>query len=197
MSSEKLSVLRRKLPINKVEQNTGQIDGLPANPRTISTERLELLKQSILNFPQMMELREVVVFPVGDKFVAIGGNMRLLACRDLEIKSIEAKILPPDFPVEKLKEFIIKDNVEFGETDINAIKDDWDDLPLNDWGMSISAVGDTFEPNMSPETSYQKVTAADIVKTQDQLENQFKDKADEFVEVSCPHCAETFYIRGE
>src|SRR3982750_611194 len=108
--------MKQTLPVSAVETNNGQIPGLPKNPRLIRDARFQKLKQSINDFPEMLELREIVVFPQLGKFICIGGNMRFLACKDLGHTEIAAKVLPADFPVEKLKEFAIKDNVEFGET---------------------------------------------------------------------------------
>lgn len=130
------------LPLAKIQPNTGQIPGLPKNPRTIRDSRFVQLKKSIEEFPEMLELREIVVFPFKGKFVAIGGNMRYLACKDLHLKEIPAKILPADFPVERLREFAIKDNVNFGQDDMDSILTDWSDFPVTDWGAELPDMTD-------------------------------------------------------
>ncbi|TDQ79562.1 ParB/RepB/Spo0J family partition protein [Sphingobacterium yanglingense] len=117
--------------------NTGQINGLPSNPRFIKDDKFEKLKQSILDDPEFMEIREIVVFPYGDNYVIIGGNMRYRACVELEIKEVPCKILPADTPVEKLRAFLMKDNIAFGSTDWNMIANEWDEQELIDWGMDI------------------------------------------------------------
>src|SRR5438552_5058710 len=105
----------RLLPLKSIQTNNGQIPGLPKNPRLIKDARFAKLKTSIEEFPEMLELREIVVFPHKGKFVCIGGNMRFLACKDLKIAEVPAKVIPEGFPIERLAEFAIKDNITFGE----------------------------------------------------------------------------------
>jgi hypothetical protein len=185
--------MKRTLSIASVVTNNGQVPGLPKNPRLIRDGRFEKLKRSIVDFPEMLELREIVVFPFGKKFVCIGGNMRYLACLDLGYKEIPAKVLPADFPVEKLAEFAIKDNVPFGEDDFDILANEWTDLPLEEWGLELPDLSE-FAPNLEPEVSQRTVSAEDIVKTKAELDDHFKD-ADQYVEVICPHCAKEFFIR--
>lgn len=130
-------IIYRNININQIETNRGQIDGLPKNPRFIRDDKFEKLKQSIKDFPEMLELREVVVFPFKDKYVVVGGNMRYLSCKDLGLAEIPAKVLPVDFPIEKLAEFAIKDNASFGENDWDLIANEWTDFPLDDWGLNF------------------------------------------------------------
>ena len=68
-----------ELPIAQLEENKGQIDGLPATPRNIQPDKLAKLKRSILDNPEMLQLRGILVYPHGDKYIVIGGNMRLRA----------------------------------------------------------------------------------------------------------------------
>lgn len=123
-----------------------QIRKNPNNPRIIRDEKFEKLKRSIQDFPQMMELRPIVVDEDG---VILGGNMRYEA-----IKSLKMAEFPDDWVkrVEELteeqkKEFIVKDNVGFGDWDWDSIANDWDDLPLDDWGLDIPSfqTAETFE----------------------------------------------------
>ncbi len=129
------------LPVNKVKTNTGQIPGLPRNPRTIRDARFAALKRSIQDFPEMMELREVIVFPYRGFFVAIGGNQRLLACKDLGYKEVPAKVLPKTTPVTRLAEFALKDNANFGEDDLDALTAEWQEFPIEEWGIEIPDLG--------------------------------------------------------
>ena len=109
------------LPIGKIESNHGQIDGLPKNPRIIRDHQFEALKRSIQDNPEMLTLRELLVYPHGGKYVVIGGNMRLRVLQDLGEKSVPCKIIAEDTPVEKLRAYTVKDNVSGGEWD-------WDEL---------------------------------------------------------------------
>lgn len=109
------------ISVKDLEYNTGQIKGLPSNPRLSKDYRYTQMKKSIEESPEMLYLREVLVYPHGDKFVAIGGNLRLRACKDLGFEEIPCKILPKDTPSEKLREYSQKDNVSFGENDVDRM----------------------------------------------------------------------------
>lgn len=100
-----------------LEPNTGQIKGLPENPRTWSTDDLEKLKDSIEESPDLLEARDLIVKKNGKKYVIIGGNMRFHALGELGYKKVPCIVLPDDIPVEKLKEIAIKDNGNFGKWD--------------------------------------------------------------------------------
>lgn len=120
-----------------IEANKGQIKGLPKNPRSIRKPAFDKLKKSIQDFPEMLELRELIVFPFNGKYVAIGGNMRLKACESLGIEEIPCKILDKETPIERLREIAIKDNVASGEDDWDLLANEWDAEELVDWGMFI------------------------------------------------------------
>ena len=73
----------RDIKLSELQPNEGQIAGLPANPRTIQPDKLAKLKKSILDNPEMLQLRGILVYPHGDKYIVIGGNMRLRAMVEL------------------------------------------------------------------------------------------------------------------
>ena len=125
------------LPISKIENNKGQVEGLPSNPRLIKNEQYEALKKSIQDAPEMLTLRELLVYPHDGKYVVIGGNMRLKVLRELGEKQVPCKIIPEDTPVEKLREYTIKDNTTGGMWDWDALANEWDEQLLNDWGMKL------------------------------------------------------------
>ena len=83
-----------ELPIAQLEENKGQIDGLPANPRNIQPDKLAKLKRSILDNPDMLQLRGILVYPHGDKYIVIGGNMRLRAMVELGMTSAPCVVIP-------------------------------------------------------------------------------------------------------
>ena len=126
-----------KIPLNKIELNTGQIPGLPKNPRFIKDARYKKLLQSLQELPSMMDLREVIVFPFGDRYVAIGGNMRVRACNELKWDEVPCKVLDIETPVAVLKEIAIKDNNGYGEDDWSALITDWDVNDLINWGVEV------------------------------------------------------------
>lgn len=122
------------MPVSKLRMNTGQIEGLPKNPRVIKGERYEKLKKSLQDNPEMLKLRELVAVQYGGDHVVIMGNMRLKALRELGVKKVPVKVLPEGVPVEHLKAYVAKDNVEFGQWDMEMLKLDWDVDELQDWG---------------------------------------------------------------
>lgn len=122
----------------KIDSNTGQIPGLPANPRKWTKDEMNKLKKSIAETPELLEARGAIVYPHEGRYIVLGGNMRLEAVKALKWKEMPCVILPKSLPVEKLKEIVIKDNSSFGEWDMEALSDEWDDLPLSDWGTDIS-----------------------------------------------------------
>lgn len=127
----------KNISIKQLEVNKGQIEGLPKNPRFIRDERYEALKKSISDAPEMLSLRELIVYPFNGKYVICGGNMRFRACKDLGHKEIPCKILDADTPVEKLREYTIKDNNGFGQDDFDLLANEWDVNELTDWGMEL------------------------------------------------------------
>jgi len=112
----------------------------PNNPRFIRDERFEKLKRSIQDFPEMMSLRPMVI---SNGFV-VGGNMRLRAIKELGMKEVpEAWVKYADLTPEEEREFIIKDNVGFGEWDWSMIANEWDVEQLEEWGLYVPGFPET------------------------------------------------------
>jgi ParB-like chromosome segregation protein Spo0J len=111
----------------------GKIKNNPNNPRLIKDDKFKKLVKSIKEFPEMLEIRPIVV----DKDnIVLGGNMRLRACQEAGLK--EVHILQADKLTEKQqREFIIKDNVGFGEWDWDDLANEWDTEELEDWGLDL------------------------------------------------------------
>jgi hypothetical protein len=105
----------------------------PNNPRLIKDEKFAKLVNSIKGFPEMLEIRPIVV---NSDMIVLGGNMRLKACKEAGLKEIPV-IFADDLTEEQQREFIIKDNVGFGEWDWEMIANEWEPEQLEDWGMSI------------------------------------------------------------
>jgi len=123
------------LPISKIETNHGQIDGLPKNPRILRDEQYKRLKRSIEDNPEMLTLRELLVYPHDGKYVVIGGNMRLRILQDLGEKEVPCKIIAEDTSVDKLRAYTIKDNTSGGEWDWDDLANEWDADELDSWGL--------------------------------------------------------------
>jgi ParB-like chromosome segregation protein Spo0J len=113
--------------------NISKVRTNPNNPRIIKDEKFAKLVQSIQEFPQMLEIRPIVV---NDDMIVLGGNMRLKACLEAGLKEIPI-IKASNLTEEQQKEFIIKDNVGFGEWDWNDLANNWDAEELEKWGLDI------------------------------------------------------------
>ena len=116
----------KKVSIDKLKPN-------PDNPRIIKDDKFKKLVQSIKDFPEMLKLRPIVV----DKdMVVLGGNMRLRALKDAEVKEVEV-IIADNLTDDQKREFIIKDNVGFGEWDWETLANEWDADQLGEWGLDL------------------------------------------------------------
>lgn len=131
-----LKVTIKELPIELLDENIGQIPDVPANPRRISDEDFELLKNSIKESPEMKNLDEVKVFPYKDRYVAISGNHRLRGYKELKWKNVLCKVLPQDTPTKKLREYIMKENMQYAKNDPYKLQT-WEREELDDWGVDM------------------------------------------------------------
>lgn len=118
----------------------------PNNPRFIRDEKFNKLKKSIQDFPEMLKLRPIVV---DDDMVVLGGNMRLKALTDLGVEEVEI-IKAKDLTEDKKKQFIIKDNVGFGEWDWDMLANEWDAELIGDWGMDVPYTEDDIKEMNNP-----------------------------------------------
>ena len=134
----------------KIENvKVSQIKANPNNPRIIKDDKFKKLVKSIQDFPQMLQIRPIVV---NNDMIVLGGNMRLKACKEAGLKEIPI-IKADQLTEEQQREFIIKDNAGFGEWDWQMLANEWDANQLTDWGIDIpdfkidesSAQEDNFE----------------------------------------------------
>lgn len=122
-----------------LDYNKGQLKGLPKNPRFFRDYRYEAMKKSIGESPEMLSLRELIVYPMPDgRYLVVCGNLRLRACKELGYKELPCKILPADTDTRKLREYATKDNVNFGENDLDIMLNEWDKAELSDWGVEFA-----------------------------------------------------------
>lgn len=127
------------IPISLLDFNKGQLKGLPKNPRFFRDYRYESMKKSIAESPEMLELRELIVFPYPEgRYVVVCGNLRLRACKELGIWELPCKVLDPKTEPKKLREYATKDNVNFGENDMDVMTNEWDKDELQDWGVEFA-----------------------------------------------------------
>jgi len=104
----------------------------PNNPRLIKDDNFKKLVKSVIDFPEMLNIRPIVV---NDEMVILGGNMRFKACKEAGLKEIPI-IKASNLSTEKQREFLIKDNVSGGEWDFDLLKE-WDNLELEEWGLEL------------------------------------------------------------
>lgn len=136
----------------------------PNNPRLIKDDKFKKLVQSIKDFPEMLNIRPIVVNP---DMVILGGNMRYKACKEAGLK--EVPVIVTDLSEEKQKEFLIKDNVSGGEWDWDILANEWDASELTEWGLDI--------PNF--EESEESADISDKIKSQFKIEIVCKDEKEQ------------------
>ena len=136
--------------IKDLKNNTGQVEGLPKNPRILKDDKFIKLKKSLEDDPEMLELREVIAYDNNGELIVICGNMRLKALKELGIKEVPTKILPNETSVEKLKAYTIKDNVSFGDHDWEVLANEWDSEQLEGWGLDVPNFEQEYEEIIPP-----------------------------------------------
>ena len=112
-----------------------EIKSNPNNPRLIKDNKFKQLVKSIQDFPQMLELRPIVI---DENNMVLGGNMRLKACLEAGLTDVPV-IHANNLTEGQKKEFIIKDNISFGEHDWDALANEWNIIELDEWGLDIPA----------------------------------------------------------
>ncbi|MCM1034951.1 MAG: ParB N-terminal domain-containing protein [Bacteroides sp.] len=136
------------LTLTSLAKNEGQIEGLPANPRLIRDERYAKLVQSIKDNPEMLSLRELLVYQHGDKYIIIGGNMRFAAIQELGYKEAPCKIIPADTSVENLRAYTLKDNSGYGEWEWDLLANEWEMDELDAAAIDIPLLEDNHPTNI-------------------------------------------------
>ena len=159
--------------ISKVKPNE-------TNPRFIKDSKFKKLVKSIKEFPEMLKLRPIVV---NKDMVVLGGNMRLKACKEAGLKEVYI-LKADDLTEEQQKEFIVKDNVGFGEWDWDILANDWDIKELEDWGLD----GFPFDIDADEKNEDDYSKKIEVPKYEpkgekpETVELFDKEKADDFIE---------------
>ena len=131
-----LNVEVREIPISMLSENTGQIPDVPKNPRKITKEKFDALCESIRKSPEMKVLDEIHVYPYNGRYVVISGNHRYKAYKKLGWINVLCKVLPEDTPKEKLREYVMKENMHYAEND-DALLNQWNLKELADWRVPV------------------------------------------------------------
>jgi len=145
-----------------------QIKSNPNNPRLIKDNKFKQLVKSIQDFPQMLELRPIVI---DEHNMVLGGNMRLKACLEAGLTDVPV-IHANNLSEEKKKEFIVKDNVGYGEWDWDDLANNWDALELTEWGLDI--------PNFNTEGFGDKNKELSLDDVSDSMTINLKYTEDEY-----------------
>lgn len=167
------------IPLDKLEMNTGQIEGLPSNPRNITDAKMEKLKKDIQEYPEMLKLRRLLVYPLGDKYIIVGGNMRYSAMQELGFTTAPCIVIPKEATVEQLKAYTILDNAPFGKWDWDMLANEWEAQQLTDWGVDLPIM----ESEINPDEFFDNVDKAQDkekeIKLTVHIPDELADKKDE------------------
>lgn len=164
----------------KLELNSGQLDGVPTNPRFIQEEKFEALKKSISESPELLKARPLIVFPLADRFVVLCGNMRLRAGAALQMKDFPCYVLPKTTTARKLREYVLKDNMEYGQIDWEHIVQDWDKEELADWDFDLPEGWEFDDPTLDDEQQDEQTDEAQTDEhAEELLDEAWRRAADE------------------
>jgi ParB-like chromosome segregation protein Spo0J len=152
-----------KVKINSIKTN-------PKNPRLIKDDKFKKLVNSIKEFPQMLELRPIVV---DENNIILGGNMRHKACIEAGLKEVFI-VQAKDLTELQKDEFIVKDNVGFGEWDWDILANEWDTDKLTDWGLDIPIFKDAENELKDLSSTIDNLYRIEIVcKDEEHQENSY------------------------
>lgn len=175
----------QKLNVEKIVLN-------PANPRIIKNDRFKKLVKSIREFPEMLDLRPIVV---NSDFMILGGNMRFKAAKEAGLTQVPV-LIAEQLSDDQQKEFIIKDNLGFGEWDWEILQDDtnWIEQDLEEWGLDLEFKTETdYIPNLNPIFDTSEVTKEQVNKIARELVEQM-NRNKTLEDVICPHCGNEFSL---
>jgi hypothetical protein len=151
------------------------------NPRVIKDDKFKKLVKSIQEFPEMLEKRPLVCYTdIDGKYVVLGGNMRLKASQEIGLKELPI-VLADDWTQEQRDEFLIKDNVGFGEWNWDDLANEWDAEKLDEWGLDIpnfvtaDEFGEDFNLAEGDKAPFQQMTFTLADKQAEQIKNAIAD----------------------
>lgn len=182
------------IDITKLEYNEGQIEGLSKNPRYLKESEHDKLKKSLTDSPEFLEYKPLMVYAMDNgNYVTICGNMRLRVANELrldghsEFDTIPCVILKANTPIEKIKEYAIKDNVQAGNWDWDELANgEWETDALQDWGVDCSFLNtdenDTDIDELFEDAQNTESKTKDI-KLSVHIPQDLEDKVDEIKEI--------------
>lgn len=185
---------REMIDITKLLYNEGQIDGVPKNPRYLKESEHDKLVKSLADSPEFLEYKPLMVYGLEDgTYVTICGNMRLRVANELRIggntnfDKLPCFVLKTDTPIQKIKEYAIKDNVQAGNWDWDELANgEWEIEDLDEWGVNTSFLNagesdaDTLDGLFDTEDDKEEKTKD--LKITITIDASFAEKADEIKE---------------
>lgn len=182
------------IDITRLEYNDGQLEGISKNPRYLKESEHDKLKKSLTDSPEFLEYKPLMVYAMNNgNYVTICGNMRLRVANELrldghsEFDTIPCVILKADTPIEKIKEYAIKDNVQAGNWDWDELANgEWEIEDLDEWGVNTSFLNagesdaDTLDGLFDTEDDKEEKTKD--LKITITIDASFAEKADEIKE---------------
>lgn len=182
------------IDITRLEYNDGQLEGISKNPRYLKESEHDKLKKSLTDSPEFLEYKPLMVYAMDNgNYVTICGNMRLRVANELrldghsEFDTIPCVVLKADTPIEKIKEYAIKDNVQAGNWDWDELANgEWEVEDLDDWGVNTSFLNagesdaDTLDGLFDTEDNKEEKTKD--LKITITIDASFAEKADEIKE---------------
>lgn len=182
------------IDITRLEYNDGQLEGISKNPRYLKESEHDKLKKSLTDSPEFLEYKPLMVYAMDNgNYVTICGNMRLRVANELRLNghsvfdTIPCVILKADTPIEKIKEYAIKDNVQAGNWDWDELANgEWEVEDLDEWGVNTSFLNagesdaDTLDGLFDTEDDKEEKTKD--LKITITIDASFAEKADEIKE---------------
>ena len=149
----------------------------PNNPRLIKDDKFKKLVQSIKDFPEMLNIRPIVV---NQDMIILGGNMRYKACKEAGLKEIP--IIIADLTEDQQREFLIKDNTSGGEWDWEVLANEWNSEELEEWGLDLvgfdldsDELGTDFSLPDGDKEPFQQMTFTLADEQAEQIKNAIAD----------------------
>ena len=195
LSGKFVSVTQIITVMEVIYRSTETLKKLENNPRTISEEQLQKLKESIQKNPDYFEARPIILSDRTGELVIIAGNQRYDACVQLGIEEVPT-VLIPNLTEVREREIIIRDNANNGEWDWNILADSWDTSELKDWGMDLPTdwgvspddFGDSFSLPSGDKSPFQQMTFTFA----DEQADVIRQAIDEIKQTDLYKYAETF-----
>ena len=182
------------IDITRLEYNDGQLEGISKNPRYLKESEHDKLKKSLTDSPEFLEYKPLMVYAMDNgNYVTICGNMRLRVANELrldghsEFDTIPCVVLKADTPIEKIKEYAIKDNVQAGNWDWDELGNgEWETDDLQNWGVDCSFLNtdenDTDIDELFEDAQNTESKVKDI-KLSVHIPQELEDKVDEIKEI--------------